>query len=100
MKTWMLTAAAVVALAACTGGGGKQAMIEKCAKDGQDKKMCECIVTELEKNMDKKAFAVFSKASVQDNADSQKAMMELTPAQQASMMTATMGAGMKCGLGQ
>lgn len=98
MKKLMLAAVAAMALAGCGAAGGKAALIDSCAKEGTDKKVCTCTVNEAEKTMDKKAFAALAKAASSDEGEMDTAMNKLPADQQMAAGMALIGAAMKCGM--
>jgi len=99
MKRFVLAAAAVLLLAACGAGGGKAAMVKSCVKEGEDKKTCECVATELEKNADKDVFKALVLQSQGKNEEAEKIMNALPMEKQFSAASAAMGAMMKCAVG-
>jgi hypothetical protein len=86
------------ALAGCSGGNaaGKTAMVDSCVKESQDKKMCSCMVDELEKGLDKETFAAITTAAAKGEELSPDYISKMKPEQMTSLMTATMTAGQKC----
>ena len=92
MKTLAVMALGI-ALAGCSGGtaAGKTAMIDSCVKESQDKKLCSCMVDELEKGLDKETFAAAKGEEL-----SPEYISKMKPEQMTSLMTATMAAGQKC----
>lgn len=101
MKRFVMAAAAVLMLASCgaVGGGGKAAMVKSCVKEGEDKKTCECVATELEKNADKDVFKALVLQSQGKNEEAEKIMNALPMEKQFSAASAAMGAMMKCAVG-
>jgi len=99
MKRFVLAAAAVLMLTACGAGGGKAAMVKSCVKEGEDKKTCECVATELEKNADKDVFKALVLQSQGKNEEAEKIMNALPMEKQFSAASAAMGAMMKCAVG-
>jgi hypothetical protein len=96
-KMVFVAAVAALGLAAC-GGGGKQALVNSCVKEGTDKKVCTCTIDEAEKNMDKKAFAALTKAAAKGEGAMDNAMGDLPMDQQMAAGMALVGAAMKCGM--
>jgi hypothetical protein len=94
-KTVFVAIIAAVGLAAC-GGGGKQKLVDMCVKEGTEKKVCECTMTEAEKNMDKKAFAELTKAASKGEEGMNSAMNDLPMDQQMAAGMVLVGAAMKC----
>lgn len=100
MKRFVLAAAAVLMAASCgAAGGGKAAMVKSCVKEGEDKKTCECVATELEKNADKDVFKALVLQSQGKNEEAEKIMNALPMEKQFSAASAAMGAMMKCAVG-
>lgn len=99
MRNIGILAVAALMLAACGAGGGKAQLAASCKKEGTDAKVCDCMATEMEKNMDKKVFAAMVKGASGKEEDAQKMLQGMTMEQQMSAATATMGAAVKCGMG-
>lgn len=91
-------AAAAIALGACSpGANDKQAMIDSCVKDSQDKAVCTCMVNEFEKNLDKESFAAMAKASTKgEEAVQQEFIASLTPEKMMKFGQVMASAGQKC----
>lgn len=98
MKKLGILAIAAVTLAACGAAGGKAQLAAACKKEGTDAKVCDCMATEMEKNMDKKVFAAMVQGASGKEEEAQKMLQGLTMEQQMTAATATMGAAVKCGM--
>jgi hypothetical protein len=93
----MAAAAATMLASACSGASGdKAAIIASCAKDGEDKKTCECAANEFEKALDKDAFHAFALQAAGKEEEADKIISALPMDKQIAMATAAMGAMMKC----
>ncbi len=92
-------AAAGLALSACSGGGGKAALVEACVNDGQEKKTCDCMADEFEQKLDKDVFNALVLGAQGKDEEAEKILSELPMEKQFSVATAAMEATMKCGLG-
>ncbi len=96
------TAAAAALLAAACGaaaGGGKGALVAECVEGGEEKKTCECVANELEKNADKDAFRAMTLEAQGKTEEAEKIISALPMDKQISVATAAMGAMMKCSPG-
>lgn len=96
MARWMIAAAGALLLSAC--GGDKSAMVSACVKDGTDRKVCDCVATELETKLDKDVFHAMALGAQGKDEASEKAMEGLSMEQKFSVATGAMAAAMKCGL--
>lgn len=95
----MTTAIAAALLATACGaaaGGGKAALVDACVDGGEDKKTCECVANELEKNADKDAFRAMTLEAQGKTEEAEKIISGLPMDKQISVATAAMGAMMKC----
>lgn len=97
----MTTAAAAALLATACGaaGGGKAALVAECVEGGEERKTCECVATELEKNADKDAFRAMTLEAQGKTEEAEKIISALPMDKQISVATAAMGAMMKCSPG-
>ncbi|HEX5007883.1 MAG TPA: hypothetical protein VFV70_12265 [Hyphomonadaceae bacterium] len=97
----MAATAALVMSSACgaVGGGDKQAIVNECVKQGDDRKQCECIATAMEKHMDKDLFHAAA-LEVQGKSDeAQKIAEKVGPDKAMASATAAMGPMMQCAMG-
>ncbi len=93
----LLLAASAVLLAACgAAGGGASAMIKKCVDDGEDRKTCTCMVTEMEKTLDKEVFGAMVLQAEGKEDEAQKIMSNLPLNKQLGAATGMMGVMGKC----
>jgi hypothetical protein len=96
----MTAAAAALLASACNAAaGGKGALVAECVEGGEEKKTCECVANELEKNADKDAFRAMTLEAQGKTEEAEKIISALPMDKQISVATAAMGAMMKCSPG-
>ena len=95
IRTLTIASVALLSLSACSGGGGKKALVDSCMDDGAaTAKQCNCLVDTLEENLDKETFATLAKAAKDGDDD----LDNLPPAVQMKVGMSMLGAVAKCGL--
>ena len=96
----MAAGAAVVLASACNAAGGdKQALIDECVKQGDDRKQCECIATAMETHMDKDLFHAAALEAQGKSDEAQKLAEKIGPDKAMASATAAMGPMMQCAMG-
>jgi hypothetical protein len=93
--------AALVLSCACgaVGGGDKQAIVDECVKQGDDRKQCECIATAMEQHMDKDLFHAAALEAQGKSEEAQKLAEKIGPHKAMASATAAMGPMMQCAMG-
>ncbi|HVY87773.1 MAG TPA: hypothetical protein VG942_02840 [Hyphomonadaceae bacterium] len=84
----ILVVTAIALLAAACGDNGKTAMVNKCVKEGQSQKVCDCIVAKMEKSVDKDVFRAMTLDAEGKTEESEKLMKSLPAEKQMSAMGA------------
>jgi len=72
MRVLVMTAAALLVLAACGGMGrpsDKQALVSTCIERGEAEATCNCVVTALEKNLKPELFKKVAQATGREKQD-------------------------------
>jgi hypothetical protein len=97
----MAAGAALVLSSACgaVGGSDKQAIIDECVKQGDDRKQCECIATAMETHMDKELFHAAALEAQGKSEEAQKLAEKIGPDKAMASATAAMGPMMQCAMG-
>lgn len=97
MKRMMVAGVAMtILLTAC--GGGNNAFVAACVKQGEDQKTCECASAEMQKNLDPQMYKAITLAAEGKDEESQKIMQSLPMDKAMGGAMAMMGVAQKCNL--
>lgn len=99
MKKLFIASAALLALAACGGGGDRAAIVNSCVDEGgMSKESCECMADSAKENLDGDLYKKFARAVKSGEDATDKMMEDLPPEDQGKFVGFIMTAAMSCGM--
>ena len=96
MRNALIAAVSALILAACGGGGSKQALVKSCMDEGESRENCTCMADKAEETLDADLLGKMARASSEGEEGMQALMSELTQEQTGQFMAFGLAVATAC----